>query len=223
VDRCPVPLEELRIKQACDPAAGGAGGVQRRTLDYTGIGVGGKDCQGNVWVLKAVERKIGPVELAKELLADHKEWKSEAICIEEVGFQSYIEPIIQQTAIELGEAVWFDRVHQSTRNSKNHRIISRLVPLFAAGRIKIMRDQTELISELTRFDGSRLNNKDNLLDMLEMLVRKLDPAEAKTKTLKDYTDADIAAVVAETRRKEELDIFPEQGPAEFDDVFLEAM
>jgi hypothetical protein len=86
-----------------------------------------------------------------------------------------------------------------------------------------MRDQTELISELTRFDGSRLNNKDNLLDMLEMLVRKLDPAEAKTKTLKDYTDADIAAVVAETRRKEELDIFPEQGPAEFDDVFLEAM
>lgn len=218
VDKCPLRLDELKIKQAVDPAAGGQGGIQRKTLDYTGIGVVGKDCQENIWVLKAVERKIGPVELADELLADQKEWQSEAICVEEVGFQSYIEPIIEQRAKELQQRVWFDRVRQSTRHSKNHRIVSRLVPLFASGKIKVMRNQTELISELTRFDGSRLNNKDNLLDMLEMAVRKLDPAQAPKKEL---TDTDIEQIKADKRKKDEFwDGNNVSEESVFEDVFL---
>jgi hypothetical protein len=212
-------ITRLRVVVVVDPAAGTAMGGQKKVLDNTAIVVMGMDGLGVVWVLNAVERKIGPLEMAEELVDIHRAWKPEALCVESVGFQTYIEPIVQQRARELEEQINYHRVKQTTRDSKNHRLLARLVPMLSAGKLKIVDSAIGLFGELSRFDGSKTTNKDNLLDAVEMGIRYLQPPDIKEK----LTDWDVQKIIADKKKRDDIwDTSKEDSGVEFDlnDIFL---
>ena len=90
--------------------------------------------------------------------------------------------------------------------------------MLSAGKLKLVDTAVELLGEFSRFDGAKKNNKDNLLDAVEMGIRYLQPPERREK----LTDADIQKIIAEKRRKDEIwDTSKEDEIGyEIDDIFL---
>ena len=164
------PLETLDIVMWIDPAC-----KTKKNTDYTGKLITGMDRNGVLWCLASAKQKLSDSEIADVFMQDCQNWKPNAIIIEEVGAQIFLVQLVERKFKEFNLPVKVEGYVPSTRKSKEYRIRS-LVPLIQAGdRIKIPEDQTELLEQLSRYQG-RITDQNDLLDALAMAAEKSFPA-----------------------------------------------
>jgi len=164
---CPIDVNELTRIMVIDPSA-----RSTKISDYTAILIAGMDTQGNIWVLRAFNKKSRIEELIDEIIDIYKVWKPEAIAVESNVFQALVKDIIEMKAEQRGEFINIRPIETSTRQSKEWRI-RRIIPLLEAGKIKILEECWDLITEMRRFP----KGSDDLLDCLANACKILVPPE----------------------------------------------
>jgi len=116
--------------------------------------------------------RLYPMELAAKIIKVAGEYALKGINVETVGYQDMLRDYLKEQRLFLPG---IERKNQP-RNAKSDRIMG-MQPRFSQGGVTLQKTPGDLtlIEELTRFNPSKRNNRDDLLDALWYSLKDMHP------------------------------------------------
>jgi len=178
-----IPITSLERVAFCDPASGHQ--TIKRTRARSAIIVIGMDYLTRFFVLLAWAGRPTTTKLVEKLIEVGSTYKPRRFGIESNAMQSLFADLVSAQAKELQKRIPFVPVPQPTKIDKDWRIRTTIQPIIASGRLFVMDNQVELISELAIFPMGVLKD---LVDCLASAIA-LAPKRAAPQAQKSEVDA----------------------------------
>jgi phage terminase large subunit-like protein len=194
-----VPADEpMRVYLFIDPAISESKYADNRAVIVAGV------LENMDWYILDYVRGVFPVvddhasgkrNLMGELFRLVEMWKPEFVGCEESGFQKALTYLITKEQEKRGVFFGITRLIPRNRQTKTMRIETLAAP-FAAGRVYLKKNMTELKSELLGFPAGRYKD---LIDALSYLTQyEVPPSEPITS---EYNPLSMTSILAELRNK----------------------
>lgn len=171
-----LPVNRI-VAIAIDPAIS-----KEETADHTGISIGCRDENNNVYLVKLLKERLNPYELIDIIFRLYKEYNPYIIGLETVAFQKVVKYWLYDEMVRRGVSIPIEELKTQGR-TKQQRIMG-LQPRMEAGQLWV--DPTDpatdkLKDEITKFRLELKDNDDDLLDATTMLNELLQVSPAPVK------------------------------------------
>lgn len=141
----------------------------KETADYSAVVTIAVDKDNNRYILPYIRKRVTPMHLADIIIAQYHKYKPERTRIETVGYQEMLREYLRAEADEKGIYISGLEIKENPRNSKSSRLES-MQPIFARGKVFLLRDQREMIDELLLYPRGK---HDDLLDGLFYAMKNI--------------------------------------------------